>query len=119
MTQKQILLFGAGLVAGPFVEHMLKNEENHITIASRTLEKAQKLANGRKNITCVACDVRSPTEIDALVAKCDIAVSLVPYIFHAFIIEACVNHGKNFCSTSYVSPAMKEFDQAAKDKGKL
>jgi len=52
-----------------------------------------------------------------LVKDCDIAISLVPYIHHACIIDACVRHGKNFCSTSYVSPAMKEFDQAAKDKG--
>lgn len=38
--------------------------------------------------------------------------SLIPYIYHAKVIAAAVKHKKNVVTTSYVSPAMMEFDQA-------
>jgi len=113
----KILLFGAGLVAPPFVSYMLRRSENHVTIASRRLAKAQELAAGRTNTTAVECDVEDGERISALVADCDIVISLVPYIHHAIIIEAAVKHKKNFVSTSYVSPAMAEFDEPAKAAG--
>lgn len=38
--------------------------------------------------------------------------SLIPYIYHAKVIKAAVKHKKNVVTTSYVSPAMMEYDQA-------
>ena len=38
--------------------------------------------------------------------------SLIPYIYHAKVIAAAVKHKKNVVTTSYVSPAMMEYDQA-------
>jgi hypothetical protein len=38
--------------------------------------------------------------------------SLIPYIYHALVIKAAVKHKKNVVTTSYVSPAMMEYDQA-------
>lgn len=41
-----------------------------------------------------------------------IMVSLIPYIYHAKVIKAACKHKKNVVTTSYVSPAMMEYDQA-------
>lgn len=38
--------------------------------------------------------------------------SLIPYIYHALVIKAAVKHKKHVVTTSYVSPAMMEYDQA-------
>lgn len=38
--------------------------------------------------------------------------SLIPYIYHAKVIKAAVKHKKNVVTTSYVSPAMMEYDEA-------
>ena len=37
---------------------------------------------------------------------------MIPYIYHAKVIAAAVKHKKNVVTTSYVSPAMMEYDQA-------
>lgn len=38
--------------------------------------------------------------------------SLIPYIYHALVIKAAIKFKKNVVTTSYVSPAMMEYDQA-------
>ena len=55
--------------------------------------------------------------LDAEVAKHDLDISLIPYTFHATVIKSAIRQKKNVVTTSYVSPAMMELDQAAKDAG--
>ena len=55
--------------------------------------------------------------LDAEVAKHDLVISLIPYTFHATVIKSAIRQKKNVITTSYVSPAMMEMDQAAKDAG--
>ncbi|KAL0138632.1 saccharopine dehydrogenase [Mucor lusitanicus] len=92
----EILLLGSGFVAAPCVEYL---------VPSRRLENAQALAK------------QFPAEIEKLVAEHDVSISLIPYIYHALVIKAAVKHKKHVVTTSYVSPAMMEYDQAAKDAG--
>ncbi|KAI7850147.1 saccharopine dehydrogenase [Circinella umbellata] len=118
MSEKKILLLGSGFVAAPFVEYVLRRPENKLTIASRTLANAQALQEKfPNNTTAVAVDISDAQAIEDLVAQHDIAISLIPYIYHAKVIAAAVKHKKNVVTTSYVSPAMMEYDQAAKDAG--
>lgn len=44
-------------------------------------------------------------------------VSLIPYTFHAMVIKSGIRNKVNVVTTSYVSPAMMELDQEAKDAG--
>lgn len=55
--------------------------------------------------------------LDAEVAKHDLVISLIPYTFHATVIKSAIRNKKHVVTTSYVSPAMMELDQAAKDAG--
>ncbi|KJE95903.1 saccharopine dehydrogenase [Capsaspora owczarzaki ATCC 30864] len=116
---KKILLFGAGYVAPPFVEYMLRRPENFVTIAARTLTSAQKLSakfpEGKTAPLQLA--VTDEAAVDAAVAAHDIVISLIPYTFHALIIKSAVKNKKDFVSTSYISPAMLEHDEAAKAAG--
>jgi saccharopine dehydrogenase (NADP+, L-glutamate forming) len=47
----------------------------------------------------------------------DVVISLIPYTYHATVIKSAIRKKKNVVTTSYVSPAMMELDQAAKDAG--
>ena len=49
------------------------------------------------------------------IAKNALVISLIPYTFHAAVIKAAIAQKKHVVTTSYVSPAMMELDQAAKD----
>lgn len=50
-------------------------------------------------------------------AKHDLVISLIPYTWHATVIKSAIRTKKNVVTTSYVSPAMMELDQAAKEAG--
>ncbi|KNC76895.1 saccharopine dehydrogenase [Sphaeroforma arctica JP610] len=114
----KILLFGAGLVAAPCVEYCLRRKENTMVIATRTIAKGESLAKEYGDrVSCATVDVESDESIDNLMKDCDIAISLVPYIHHANIIKSAVKFKKNFVSTSYVSPAMEAFHDAAVEAG--
>ena len=47
----------------------------------------------------------------------DLVISLIPYTFHATVIKSAIRNKKNVVTTSYVSPAMLELEQQAKDAG--
>lgn len=115
---KKILLLGAGMVAKPITDYLLTNHYQ-LTIASRTIEKAENLIKGRTNGKAVAWTVDDLTTLDQMVAEHDLVVSLLPYTFHATVAKTCIKHKKHMVTTSYVSDEMKALDQAAKNAGIL
>lgn len=55
--------------------------------------------------------------LDAEMEKTDLAISLIPYTFHATVIKSAIRKKKDVVTTSYVSPAMMELDAQAKEAG--
>src|ERR1700761_7103281 len=49
--------------------------------------------------------------------RADLAISLIPYTFHATVIKSAIRSKKNVVTTSYVSPAMLELEEEAKKAG--
>lgn len=47
----------------------------------------------------------------------DVVVSLIPYTYHAAVIKAAIKGKTHVVTTSYVSPAMRELDEQAKNAG--
>jgi saccharopine dehydrogenase-like NADP-dependent oxidoreductase len=84
--------------------------------ASRTVSKAQSLTGSRPNTIPLALDVTSPSLPD-LIAAHDLVVSLVPFTHHATIIRAAIAGRTHVVTTSYVSPAMRALDAAAREAG--
>ncbi|KAF2868300.1 Saccharopine dehydrogenase [Massariosphaeria phaeospora] len=115
-SSKSVLLLGAGFVTRPTAE-ILGNSGVKVTVACRTLEKAQALAKGIKNATAISLDVTDDAALDAEVEKVDVVISLIPYTHHATVIKSAIRKKKNVVTTSYVSPAMMELDAAAKEAG--
>ncbi len=59
------------------------------------------------------CDVEAAGGLelaDALTARSDLVVSMLPYLFHPRAAKLALKHGKHFLTTSYVSPAMRELE---------
>jgi len=54
-----------------------------------------------------------------LVAAHDLSISLLPAPLHPVVADLCVKQRKHMVTTSYVSPAMKKLDNAAKKAGVL
>lgn len=116
---KRVLILGAGLVTGPMV-HYLLDKGYHVTVASRTVSKAQALIGAHPNGQAIAYDIEADadgSELTRLVNQADLAVSMLPYIHHPTLAKACLAQRKHMVTTSYVSPAMRELDAAAKAAG--
>ncbi|KAI9799680.1 MAG: Saccharopine dehydrogenase [NADP(+), L-glutamate-forming] [Sarcosagium campestre] len=116
MGASKALLLGAGFVTKPTLQ-LLSDGGVHVAVACRTLSHAVDLAKGIKNTTPISLDVTDSKALDEEVAKVDVVISLIPYTFHATVIKSAIRNKKNVVTTSYVSPAMLELDQEAKDAG--
>lgn len=86
-------------------------------IACRTLTSAEALAADLPSTTAVSLDVNDAAALEAAVAAHDLVISLIPYTYHAAVIQAAIKGKTNVVTTSYISPAMRELDQAVKDAG--
>jgi saccharopine dehydrogenase-like NADP-dependent oxidoreductase len=112
-----VLILGAGLVAGPLVRYLLGVKGFRVTVATRTVDKAERLIGGARNGTAVALDVDDEAALEALIAKHDLSISLLPYVHHPLVARLCVKHKKQMVTTSYVKDAMRALDGAARDAG--
>ncbi|KAF7875223.1 hypothetical protein EAF04_002395 [Stromatinia cepivora] len=113
---KRVLMLGAGFVTRPTLD-ILSEAGIQVSVACRTIESAKKLSEGVKNAHPISLDVTDDKALDAEVAKNDLVISLIPYTFHATVIKSAIRNKKNVVTTSYVSPAMMELDEEAKNAG--
>jgi len=114
---KKILVLGAGLVSRPGVNYLLGQKDLSVTVASRTVSKAEKLVKGHANGKAAAVDVENDQALAALIKEHDIVISLLPWIHHVKVANMCLEHGKDMVTTSYVSEGMKKLAPAVLEKG--
>ena len=114
---KKILVLGAGLVSRPGVNYLLEQKNLSVTVASRTVSKAEKLVKGHENGRAVAIDVENSQALAALIHEHDIVISLLPWIHHVKVATLCLEHGKDMVTTSYVSEGMKKLAADVLAKG--
>lgn len=114
---RKVLVLGAGLVAGPLVRYLLNVDGFTVTVASRTVKKAQALVGGANNGIARSLNVKDEATLEALIADHDLSISLLPYVYHPIVARLCVKHTKQMVTTSYVKPEMQGLDAGAKEKG--
>ncbi|KAI5892574.1 spermine synthase [Schizophyllum commune H4-8] len=111
-SKRTVLLLGSGFVALPCAEYITRDPRNALTIACRTLSKAQKLAAGLPagSTTAVALDVSNTAALESAVAAHDLVISLIPYTYHTAVIRAATKSHTNVLTTSFVSPAIRALE---------
>jgi saccharopine dehydrogenase-like NADP-dependent oxidoreductase len=114
---KKILVLGAGLVSRPLVNYLTDIEGFEVTIATRTVSKAEALVKGRPRGKAVALNVKDDDALEKLIAEHDLSVSLLPATEHVKVAKLCLKHSKHMTTTSYISPEMMELSNEATSKG--
>jgi saccharopine dehydrogenase (NADP+, L-glutamate forming)/spermidine synthase len=116
---KRIVCLGAGLVARPYVQYLCKHDY-HVTVASRTKSKAERLIDGCKNAEAITFNIKTDNDLlKELTAQADLICSLLPYTFHVKAAKEAIKYKKTFCTTSYISDEMKALDEDARNAGVL
>jgi len=115
---KKVVVFGAGLVAGAHVRYLLEHGFQ-VSVASRTVSKAQELVGDHPNGQAIAFDIekKGDARLDEIVAQHDLSVSLLPFTFHPRVAQSAIRAGKHMVTTSYVKDQMRALDGDAKKAG--
>jgi saccharopine dehydrogenase-like NADP-dependent oxidoreductase len=116
---QHVVILGAGMVSRPIVRYLLDQRDVHVTMASRTVSKANSIIDHHPNGKAIAFDVSDEKHLESLVKQADVVVSLLPYTFHVKVAKLCIKHKKHLVTTSYVSDEMKLLDKEAKKAGIL
>jgi saccharopine dehydrogenase-like NADP-dependent oxidoreductase len=101
------------------VNYLLERKDLTVTVASRTVSKAEKLVKGHANGRAAAVDVEKDNELAKLISGHDIVISLLPWIHHVKVANLCLEHRKHMVTTSYVSEGMKKLDKAVRENDLL
>ncbi len=117
--RKQVLVLGAGLVTRPLVEYLLKEPDFELTVATRTVGKAEKMIDGHPRGRALTLNVDDENALAKLIDGCDLVISVVPYHHHAKVASLAIARGKPVVTTSYVSPEMRALNGAARKAGVL
>ena len=114
---KRVLVLGAGLVTRPHVRYLQQVPGFEVTLASRTVSKAEALLDGLPNGRAVALNVDDKAALEDLIRGADLAVSMLPYVYHPKVAALCVKHKKHMVTTSYVKDEMRALDGPAREAG--
>lgn len=114
---KKVCLLGAGLVAGPLIEYLLGYDDLELVVADLDLERARSLVKGHPRGRVFQLDLQDRPALVRLLAESQVVVSMVPYTYHPYVAEICLELNKHLVTASYVSPAMKALDGKAREKG--
>jgi saccharopine dehydrogenase-like NADP-dependent oxidoreductase len=118
MSMRTILIIGAGRSASSLIQYLLNKseEENlHLIIGDLSLASAQKKTNNHPNATAMALDIFDQNQRKNLVQKADIVISMLPAQLHIEVAKDCIAFKKHLVTASYISDAMQELDDLAKE----
>ena len=114
---KNVLVLGAGLVSRPMIRYLLEKTDFTVTMASRTVSKAEKIIDNHPDGKALELNVKDEKLLEKLVSKSDLTVSLLPYTYHVKVAKLCIKYKIPMVTTSYVSDEMRALDADAKEAG--
>jgi saccharopine dehydrogenase-like NADP-dependent oxidoreductase len=117
-----ILVLGAGRSSVYLIDYLLKNSvENDwkVIVADISIQLAKAKVKKHERGEAVVIDIHNEQEVERLVDKCSIVVSLLPPAMHFSIARVCLKLEKNLLTASYTSPEMQKMNEEVRQKGLL
>ena len=116
----KILIMGAGLSSTDLINYLLKHSleyEWKITVGDIDLDVAQRKIAGHPNGRAIELNVSDPQQRATEISQADIVVSMLPATLNPIVAVDCLRFDKHLLTPSYVTAEMKNFDEAARQKG--
>lgn len=115
---RTILIIGAGRSASSLIQYLLNksvSEDLHLVIGDLSLALAEKKTNNHPNATPIALDIFDENQRKSAIEKADIVISMLPAHLHIEVARDCIVYKKHLVTASYISDAMQELDEVAKE----
>ena len=119
---KKIFVIGAGLSASSLIRYLLENSEKYdwkVNIGDISEELAKSKVDGHVNGNGFKFDVNDTEQCNELIKNSDIVVSMLPASMHFEVAKACVKHGVNMVTASYVSKEILTLNDEAEERNIL
>lgn len=120
MSNKSILIIGAGRSSSSLIKYLLDESVKHnwqITVGDMSLETAQQKINNHPNGKAILFDINNENQRSEEISKADIVVSMLPAFMHMSVANDCVKFKKHLVTASYVSKEMAALDSEAQKAG--
>jgi saccharopine dehydrogenase-like NADP-dependent oxidoreductase len=117
---KTILILGAGLSASSLIRYLLNHSIEHnwqLRVVDRDIDLVKRKLNNHPNGVALSFNALDSNERGPEIKSADLVISMLPARFHVGIAKDCINLKTNLITPSYISPEMRELNQAAKDVG--
>mgnify|MGYP001198119897 CR=1 FL=1 len=114
---KRVLVFGAGRVARPCVQYLLKHEGIAVTVVDLSGENLERVAENHPRCTTVEAD--AGLESSRLIAsvKPDLVINLLPPAFMAPVARQCLEAGVHLVHPAYLDAETLDLDSQVKAAG--
>lgn len=116
---KRVLILGAGHVTKPIVDYLTETCGYDVTMAARTVSKAEKIIAGRPKAKVVPWASQEEEKLDGLITEHDIVINMIPKAQHVMVAKLCLKHQKDMVTTSYEIPPIKALDAECRERGIL
>ncbi len=117
---KKILLIGAGRSTYSLVKYLQEHAlefDWELCIADRDKDLSSERAGGHERTTAISLDINNDGERQHQIQKHDLVISMLPAHMHIKVAKDCISFGKHMVTASYISPEMKELNDAAVKAG--
>lgn len=116
---KNILVFGAGLVARPLLRYLLTQFDFRVVVATLDEPRGRALLGDHPRGRVLTADATDPGQAVPLVAEADVVVSLLPAELNPNLARLCLGARRPMVNTSYASQEMWGLDEEARSRGVL
>lgn len=114
---KRVLVFGAGRVARPCVQYLLKQEGIEVTVVDAVPENLARVTEGHPRSRSVVADAGKDSAGLIASEKPDLVINLLPPAFMAPVARQCLEAGVNLVHPAYLDDETLALDARAKASG--
>jgi len=113
----RVLVFGAGRVARPCVQYLLRDPQMRVTVVDMDEANLSRVLEGHPRGEGIVGDAgKEARELIATVNP-DLVINLLPAAFMVPVAKLCVEMKKHMVNPSYIKEDMKSLDGPAKEAG--
>jgi len=106
-----ILVLGAGRVAKPCVQYLLRYSDFKVMVVDRDVNNAKRVIGN--HFRAKAFKASRIEELKTMISKSDVVINLLPSSLEPKIAELCISAGKPMVGTNYVSEELQSLNQEA------
>jgi saccharopine dehydrogenase-like NADP-dependent oxidoreductase len=111
----KVIVLGCGLVGGPMVLDLAKENRFDVTVADINQSALDRLKKGNR-IETIQTDLSHPGKVSTLVGEFDFVINAVPGFMGFQTLKAIIESGVNVVDIAFFPEDMFELDELAKSK---